>query len=438
MHSLDIDVVNMSWTANLSKNVRQKEEYKAIVARFGGLVGAFPTTTFVVAAGNCERDAREFFPASLSHLDNVITVGGASLGYDGRWTGLEGQLKCEGVDGESSSYGESITIAARAQSIWSIQKSTTGGWEYATSTGTSFAAPMVTGTVALLRSIDPGLSPKRIKDILRETADVKTICESTHKNICDCEEEKRAEWKFLRADEAVGSLLSNRSVPTTPTALPIESLFELHGCPGFEKYNVMLFVETSGAMKGPKLEKIKEAIHSFVDYMSKGSKQISRVGLSSFHGPTYNELIPITPMGTGGTTVAIWKEEVNNLNASRDNNDSRYETITQAVRDLENLEPMGDNLLVAFMDNDVWRGGKDPYPQPLLDAIDSVRTSEVAFVLVTVQDPGNHYIIETPFETFMDQNSATTPRVFYTFDTRSDVSEIYQLLSGVGIQVSPP
>lgn len=40
---------------------------------------------------------------------------------------------------------------------------------YASVSGTSFSAAMVSGTAALLLSIEPSLSPKEVKEILRDT-----------------------------------------------------------------------------------------------------------------------------------------------------------------------------------------------------------------------------------------------------------------------------
>ena len=444
-HSQDIDVVNMSWSVHLDEKELKRRRNRALyasisssTARFEDLMGMASSTTFVIAAGNCEKEAIEFFPAKLSlseSLGNVITVGGANSDYDGRWTPDEPKKpECKGTKGNSSSYGEAVTIAAQAEKTWSLKfHKNTNAWGYEFFQGTSFAAPMVTGTVALLRSIYPELKPKEMKDLLRVTADIKAICESTPAATSSCSAKDQAIWHFLRTDKAVDELLSSCVVKTGTTAA-VAAL----DCSGFREYNVMLLAETSRAVEGSKLEKIREAIHSFARSMSLGDDLSLRVGLSSFDDTKYDTVMPIGPIGPRSTKLDAWQRAVDGLSASGGAKENRYDAITQAVRYLENLGRPRNNVLVAFMDNEIWSEGNNPYPQTLLDAIDSVETSEVALIFVTVQDPGNYYLIETPFETFMDQSSIKTPRVFYTFDTQSDVSEIYQLSSGVGIHVSPP
>ena len=66
-----------------------------------------------------------------------------------------------------SSRGREVTLSAPGVDILS----TWPGRKYRKSTGTSMAAPHVTGTVALLLEADPGLSPSEIKSILQASAD---------------------------------------------------------------------------------------------------------------------------------------------------------------------------------------------------------------------------------------------------------------------------
>lgn len=113
---------------------------------------------FIVAAGNGEEnhagyniDKEPLYPASLPY-DNIITV--ANLMFDGR------------LD-RSSNYGPINTdIAAPGSFI----VSTIPDNSYAFMTGTSMAAPMVTGAAALLYSARPELSLQDVKNVLLTSA----------------------------------------------------------------------------------------------------------------------------------------------------------------------------------------------------------------------------------------------------------------------------
>ena len=97
---------------------------------------------FVVAAGNdgADLELAPSYPASY-HLDNLITV--ANLRYDGN------------LDPTSSYGASSVDLAAPGTHILS----TTPGNSYSYMTGTSMAAPMVTGAAAMVWCMVLGSSP---------------------------------------------------------------------------------------------------------------------------------------------------------------------------------------------------------------------------------------------------------------------------------------
>jgi serine protease len=108
----------------------------------------------VAAAGNNGMDAANFQPANCR---NVVNVGGTNrLGW--RWV--------------SSDFGQNVDIAAPADSIWSTYNYGTdapGAEGYGYMTGTSMAAPMVSGVIALAQSVAPKpLTPAEMRTLLTQ------------------------------------------------------------------------------------------------------------------------------------------------------------------------------------------------------------------------------------------------------------------------------
>ena len=118
------------------------EEYAAYLKAIGQGV------TIVCAAGN-ERGSHATYPAAYPE---TIAVSAVKQGYQ--------------FDGNYSNYGPEIDITAQGTNIYS----TTIGGGYTTLTGTSMSAPIVSGIVALIKSIHPNYTPQKIKAVLCETA----------------------------------------------------------------------------------------------------------------------------------------------------------------------------------------------------------------------------------------------------------------------------
>ena len=227
-----IDVVNMSfaYSCNLSKNWKKRacdflnlpnKRYPADPSHFSRM----PDTVFVAAAGNValdiESEDHPFFPAAFSNVfTNVITVG--SLEHQAvAPLGVRANRAC------FSNFGEATTVAVEGSRVYVVHVEDRkandprppGVW-YSELRGTSFSAPLVTGVVALLRSIEPNLTPEEIRTILIETADIVRVDSNRRKGCGDAEP---ADWKRVNAGRAVAEAIRRadaRIIELAPTPKP--------------------------------------------------------------------------------------------------------------------------------------------------------------------------------------------------------------------------
>jgi len=104
----------------------------------------------VAAAGNDGT----IFSTYPSALFDVISVGG-SYGSD-IWS--------------SSNWGTTVDILAPADNIFTLTPwNNSDGFNYGAQSGTSFAAPMVSGVISILLGIDPNLTATNIETLLKQT-----------------------------------------------------------------------------------------------------------------------------------------------------------------------------------------------------------------------------------------------------------------------------
>jgi thermitase len=145
----------------------------------------------VAAAGNKASDV-PFYPAAYSE-----TLGVAATTYsDNRWS--------------LSNFGTYIDLAAPGVAIWSTNWTAANPNDYTSRSGTSMAAPHVSGVAALMLSVNPGLSQQEVYDILRQSAD----------DLGDPGWDVIYGYGRLNAGNAVVAALSPSSTPTpsnTPT-----------------------------------------------------------------------------------------------------------------------------------------------------------------------------------------------------------------------------
>lgn len=141
---LGVDLTSNSWGGGGFSSLLQSAIAAAGVAE----------QLFIAAAGNdgLDTDTTVNYPSGYA-LDNIVSVA-ASTAMDAR--------------ASFSNYGrQTVDLAAPGASIYS---SIIGG-SYASFNGTSMATPHVSGAVALLKSIAPGLSALEVKTRLMESVD---------------------------------------------------------------------------------------------------------------------------------------------------------------------------------------------------------------------------------------------------------------------------
>ena len=276
----EMDVVNLSIGAQCTPlDLRctilpqafpnQTREYKAHFDKM-------PEVLFVVAAGNLGVDARLTTPATLStssvpsepllaafvspaftgifalaaslNSPNVITVGAFDPDHriNDRWN--EGEL--------ASSHGPAITIGAPGSNIWAVDADRTvlignSPYGYRADSGTSYATPIVTGVVALLRSIDPDIQAWEVIEILRETGTETPICTNSDPDVAieNCPVKDTEEWRVLNADAAIRELLDRRGISISESSTPpvTEAETSTMGSPATDREAlVALFNATAG------------------------------------------------------------------------------------------------------------------------------------------------------------------------------------------------
>jgi hypothetical protein len=133
------DIVNLSFGGPVPISIGDPPMESAIdYARSRGVL-------VVTAAGNTPPGALPpgtiIVPAELPHSNNVAVAA---------------TTRADSIAGFSF-YGSEIDVAAPGEDILSTSRSS-----YATATGTSFAAPFVSGAAALLLAADPGISSQEL------------------------------------------------------------------------------------------------------------------------------------------------------------------------------------------------------------------------------------------------------------------------------------
>ncbi len=134
------DVINLSWG-----NTGRYSQYAQDIVNYAVLE---KNSVIVAAAGNTNEELN-FFPASY---DNVLSVGYVNNGD---------------VRDPNATYSDFIDLVSPGVSIYTTQNNNT----YLRDGGSSYAAPMVAGAAALVRSVHPTWSAQQVMEQIRVNSD---------------------------------------------------------------------------------------------------------------------------------------------------------------------------------------------------------------------------------------------------------------------------
>jgi len=142
-------VVNMSWSTGCNFSTYAQEAIDEAYAN---------GTVLVASAGNgttCGGPDNLVYPAAYNHVIAVSSVGPN-----------DSHERIAGNPTTTHQHNSSVDICAPG---YDIAISTAPG-VYTIGSGTSFAAPMVSGTIALMLDVNPCLNPDQVETILRASA----------------------------------------------------------------------------------------------------------------------------------------------------------------------------------------------------------------------------------------------------------------------------
>ncbi len=174
-----VKVINASWY--LVNGTMNSEGEMNSLARFYAKPTAEITDqnkVLVVAAGNGQArpgDPKAFvFPASYKNVISVSTVGHMNKRFGDFETFLDGHEFLYKGQIRSHQHNDSVDIVAPGYGVITAHPRETNEWAKnsysSTRFGTSFSAPMVAGTVALMFDVNYCLSSKEVETILKLTA----------------------------------------------------------------------------------------------------------------------------------------------------------------------------------------------------------------------------------------------------------------------------
>lgn len=186
-------------TAMINLHVQGYDDYLLVQAAGNGVNnGEGPGLEAIINGFFCSLTGgfyTMFLPDYPEKVQKIIKNAGGYPYFSGRILGV-GAVKNEKNDQgyykmrESSNYGSQVDICAPGEDIYSTlavekkgKKTVERNNLYGTLSGTSMAAPIVSGAAALVWSVNPDLEAFEVRNILRETAKTKAIDEDSPESL---------------------------------------------------------------------------------------------------------------------------------------------------------------------------------------------------------------------------------------------------------------
>ena len=209
----NIDILNMSFGS-----ADYNGALEAAISNYTGLI--------VASAGNNNKntDNNRHYPSSFTDTyDNVISVGSSDSNDErSNWNGFSNLW---GLFGSSkSNYGKmTVDVFAPGTDIYSTLRN----GNYGKKSGTSMAAPYVTGVAALMMSVRTNLKPAEVKHMINYTSDAK----SALTDLC-------VSGGRINAAEAIKAAANTLKISVSPSTVYTERTMTISSDVGYKDFIV--------------------------------------------------------------------------------------------------------------------------------------------------------------------------------------------------------
>ncbi len=193
-----VQIFNNSW-ANMAESNVFNEAIETVTTKGRGGLGCI----VVFAAGNAGR--RVSYPANKPQVISVTA--------SNRWDQIKSAKSDDKEEGWDNNYGPEIWVCAPGVEIATTSNShllegDTSDDYRSSFSGTSAAAPHVSGVIALMLSVNPYLSLDDVRSILKDTSKQIVGTQGTHSKVSG--------WGRIDAGRAVASAVARRQMPQSP------------------------------------------------------------------------------------------------------------------------------------------------------------------------------------------------------------------------------
>lgn len=215
----------------LQYDPRTPEEYKSTVAwrAFSALDRSPNAPVLVIAAGNEKIEVGSPLPSGIRDSHGAIVGEAGDFGYPASMTDIDGLIVVAATksDGNAMDWScwssRAVHISAPGEKILSTYPESVGN-SYNSMSGTSMAAPHVSGAAALLAAKHPEMTAVQIKDRLLKTAEFehRPDAPAGSPEARFAADKKLSAYGALRVDRALDDSFS----PTSAKALSIKVSFD--------------------------------------------------------------------------------------------------------------------------------------------------------------------------------------------------------------------